>query len=195
MPDETVTEPVVQTPPAPAPTPDLGPVPPLAPVPPPAPPLAAIDYSQLNVPEMLKDEAIVAKIREQAEQHKAPLELAQTIVDSFAAEMEVATKAAKDAQTAQREAWKAELTADKDFGGHKLAESTAKAAAALDTYGDAELRKWLNETAVGEHPALFRFLARVGRDASEAPIVPSNAQSPVGDLRTIYPSMYSDRAA
>lgn len=166
-PAPAVTEPAI-TPPAAAPAE-------------PAPPAVAIDYSALTVPEAIKSDAFVTAVRGLAEQHKAPLELAQGVLDAIAAE----AKTSVDGWTAQREAWRAEVKADPAIGDQGMAHVKTW----LDTFGTPELREMLEQTGVGDHPLLLRALAKAGKEAGEAPIVPSGGGSPTVDVyRTMYPN-------
>lgn len=137
-----------------------------------APPAAAIDYSTLSIPEAIKSEGFVTSVRSLAEQHQMPVAAAQGVLDAIAAE----AKASVDGWAAQREAWRTELAADKDVGPQGMAHVKTW----LDTYGSAELREMLTETGLGDHPLLVRALVKAGKDAGEAPIVPSNGATPPG---------------
>ena len=176
MSDDVVPE--VSTTESPAPAADPAVTPPAAAVAQPAP--AAIDYSALTVPDAIKEDAFVSAVRGLAEKHQAPLELAQGVLDAIAAE----AKASADSWTAQRETWRNEVLADAAIG------ETGKAHAAtfLDTYGDAETRKLLDDTGLGDHPLIVRLFAKAGKDAGPAPIVPSNGAVTADPLRLMYPN-------
>jgi hypothetical protein len=74
-------------------------------------------------------------------------------------------------QTAQIEAirngWADSSKSDREFGGEKLSENLGVAKKALDAFGTAELRTLLNETGLGNHPELIRFMFRAGKAISE----------------------------
>ena len=176
MPDDVVTEAPTTEPAAPAVDPAV--TPPAAAVAQPAP--AAIDYSALNVPEAIKEDGFVTAVRGLAEKHQAPLELAQGVLDAIAAE----AKASTDSWTAQREAWRNEVLADAAIGE----AGKAHASTFLDTYGDAETRRLLDETGLGDHPLIVRLFAKAGKDAGPAPIVPSNGAVTADPLRLMYPN-------
>ena len=64
--------------------------------------------------------------------------------------------------------WLEEARADKEFGGDKFDANLAdarKALAQFDTGGD--IGKMLNETGYGNHPAILRIFARVGKALGE----------------------------
>lgn len=56
---------------------------------------------------------------------------------------------------------------DKEFGGEKLSENLAVAKKALDQFGTPELRTLLNESGLGNHPDVIRFMYRAGKAISE----------------------------
>lgn len=81
----------------------------------------------------------------------------------------------------QADEWRQQAESDKDFGGPKLKESMADARKVLDAYGSPELTEVLDQTGLGNHPALFRLLASVGRNMKEDQLVKPEA-GPAGKL-------------
>jgi hypothetical protein len=86
--------------------------------------------------------------------------------------------------------WKAETM--KDLG----ADSKQKIAAcgkALQKFGTPELREMLNQTGVGSHKELVKFMAKVGATISEDSFVDTPGQpnilSEADRLKKMYPSM------
>lgn len=74
----------------------------------------------------------------------------------------------QEEQVTQRKSWREELRADKDFGGDKYDASLAEARQALAQFDDGgQIRAMLNETGYGDHPAVVRIFARVGRALAE----------------------------
>lgn len=70
--------------------------------------------------------------------------------------------------------WKKAIKEDKDFGGEKFKENRAFAKAALASeFADPELAEALEVTGAGNHPAVFRLLARIGKAASDDKLVPA----------------------
>lgn len=63
--------------------------------------------------------------------------------------------------------WAESAKTDAEFGGDKLPESLASAKKALDAFGTPELRTLLNETGLGNHPDVIRFMVRAGKAISE----------------------------
>lgn len=87
-----------------------------------------------------------------------------------------------------REDWAASAKADKEYGGEKLAESLGTAKKALDAFGTPELQTLLNESGLGNHPEIIRFMVRAGRAISQDTFVPAGRQTGEGDARRLYPN-------
>lgn len=97
-----------------------------------------------------------------AKELKLSPENAQKLVDLRSA----AVQAAKDQHTATVKGWADEVKADKDLGGDKLPESLAIAKKAIDL-GPPELKALLEESGLGNHPAVFKWAHSVGKALSE----------------------------
>jgi hypothetical protein len=59
--------------------------------------------------------------------------------------------------------WLNEAKADKEIGGDKFDANIATAKKALETWGSKELAKQLDQTGLGNHPDLLKFLVRAGK--------------------------------
>lgn len=98
---------------------------------------------------------------------------------------------------AQSAAWQAEFHADQEYGGAKAKESAAMAAKALVEYGGADraaISDLLDATGLGNHPALLRMLARVGRSIAEGR-PDSRAPAARAQPRSLAESLYGSRAS
>lgn len=126
---------------------------------------------KLALPEKgILDADDLAAVTKFASDHKLSQEQAQALVERDNALMTEVVADLQAGAKAQRDAWKAEFLADKEFGGAKAKESAELAARVLREYAGADLplvTKLLDESGVGDHPALLRTLARVGRMMAE----------------------------
>ena len=69
--------------------------------------------------------------------------------------------------TAIQEEWKAAAIADKEFGGAKLQENLGVVRKATDTFpSGVALRALLEQTGLGSHPDVLRYLYHVGKAVS-----------------------------
>ena len=88
---------------------------------------------------------------------------------------ERANAQAEEAGAQLRADWSRQFSADPEIGGAKLEESRSFAAKAMQHFmpNNAEgqaFRTFLNESGLGNHPEMGRFLSRVGRQLSEAAV-------------------------
>lgn len=93
-----------------------------------------------------------------------------------------ANKAVIDAVVQQRADWAKSALADAEIGGspEQHAEVKAVAAKALDDFGGADFRAFLNETGLGNHPEMIRFIYRAGKAiGEEARVYRADAAAPV----------------
>lgn len=130
-------------------------------------------YEAFTAPEgTALDAAVMTEFETAARELNLPQDAAQKLIDKMAPVM------AKQ-QTAQLEQlrtdWAAASTSDKEFGGEKLAENLGFARKAIDTFGTPELKTMLNQTGLGNHPDVVRFMVRAGKAISEDRIVTGGA--------------------
>jgi len=91
-------------------------------------------------------------------------EAAQRVLDAMAPKMAERQQAQIEAVRAE---WVTNSKGDKEFGGDKLSENLGVAKKALDAFGTAELRSLLNQSGLGDHPEVIRFMYRAGKAISE----------------------------
>lgn len=89
---------------------------------------------------------------------------AQKLIDKMAPAL--AARQADQVQAIHKE-WLNASSADKEFGGEKLTENLGVARKALENFGSPELRSLLDETGLGNHPEVIRFMYRAGKAISE----------------------------
>jgi len=103
----------------------------------------------------------------------------------------------------QVEGWRKSAKADKEIGGEKFAENLKVAESAIKQFGDPDLRALLkspspenpNGLAIGNHPAVLRFLNRVGKAIADPTLLQGDAAPQTeGTLKRMYPSMFDKSA-
>lgn len=67
--------------------------------------------------------------------------------------------------------WEKQTQNDEEIGGRKLAENLSVAKKAMNAYGSDNLKTLLNESGLGNHPDVIRFMYRAGKAISEDTIV------------------------
>ena len=110
------------------------------------------------------DDGVIGKFSEVAKELNLPQDKAQKVLDVMAPAIAERQAAALQSMTQE---WAESARADKEFGGEKLTESLASAKKALDAFGTPELVTLLNESGIGNHPDVIRFMVRAGKAISE----------------------------
>ena len=109
---------------------------------------------------------------------------AQKVVDKMAPHL--AQRQAEQIK-AVHEQWREQSTADKEFGGDKLAENLGLAKKAMDTFASPELKALMNQTGLGNHPEVIRMFVKAGKAISEDSFVAGKDAPPAsGDARRLY---------
>lgn len=150
-------------------------------------------YESFKAPEgATLDTQVMSQFEEAARELNLPQDAAQKMVDKMAPIM-----AARQAEQleAMRNGWAEESKADKEFGGEQLSANMAHAQKALAQFGTPELKTLLNESGLGNHKELVRFMVRAGKALGEDKIVNSGASNAGNSSRTaaevLYPSTKS----
>lgn len=88
--------------------------------------------------------------------------------------------------------WKTQVEKDPDLGGAKFKDTISLAGKAMDKYATPELKEIFDQTGIGNHPALIKFVVAIGRDMSEDTTVRGNEhQSKTFEdrINSFYPTM------
>ena len=121
-----------------------------------------------------------------AKELNLPQDAAQKMLDKMA-------PALASRQVAQFEAaktqWAEAARTDKEFGGDKLDASLVTARRAIDAFGSPEFKALLNDSGLGNHPDVIRFMVRAGAAVSEDGFVSGNGGGG-GSEKTVAQRMY-----
>jgi len=134
---------------------------------------AAPEKYEFTAPEgTALDAEVLAEFEGAARELGMPQAEAQALVDKLAPKIAARAAAAVQAQQAEAVAqisaqWADSAQADKEIGGDALPQSLAHANRALKQFGTPELRSLLEDSKLGNHPEVLRFLARAGKATSE----------------------------
>jgi len=134
----------------------------------------------IKVPEgMSVDTEALERFTPLAKELKLSNDQAQKLADLYAERQEAAFKAQREAYTKTVEGWIKEVKADKEIGGTNLPITQATCRKALSAYDpDGEFVKLMDESGFGNHPAVLRFVNRVGKSVKEDQGVQAKASSP-----------------
>lgn len=94
-------------------------------------------------------------------------EQAQKLVDVYPKILAGVQQRQVEAWQQTTEQWAADVKADKEIGGDKLLSNLSAAQRALDQFGTPELKTYLNDTGLGNHPDLVKAFVKIGKAMSE----------------------------
>lgn len=134
----------------------------------------------IKVPEgMSMDTEALERFTPLAKELKLSNDQAQKLADIYAERQEAAFKAQREAYAKTVEGWIKEVKADKEIGGTNLPVTQATCKKALSAYDpDGEFMKLMDESGFGNHPAVLRFVNRVGKSVKEDQGVQAKASAP-----------------
>jgi len=116
-----------------------------------------------DAPEELDPEVLTA-FGDVAKELNLPQEAAQKVLDKVAPVIQA--KQAKAIEETKVE-WANQSKSDQEFGGESLSDNLDVAKASLDTFGTDALKSLLQESGLGNHPEVIRFMYRAGKAISE----------------------------
>jgi hypothetical protein len=148
---------------------------------------------ELKLPEGFEPGAGLDEFKGLAKELGLKPEAAQKLVD-FQAKQALAEREQMEKLHA---GWLQSMKADKEFGGVQFDANAQLARKAMLKFATPELRTFLNESGLGDHPELVRLMYRVGKAIGEdsiagvtsAPPGPTEPD-PQARLRALYPTMF-----
>lgn len=91
----------------------------------------------------------------------------------------------------QTKAWRDAVAADPEIGGPHLEANVAHARAVINKYGSPAFVAALNETGLGNHPELVRFVVNIGKAAADDGTLVNGARGGAGQ-KTLADNLYPD---
>jgi hypothetical protein len=151
---------------------------------------------EFKTPEGVQlDAEIVGEFEGIAKELGLPQEKAQRLVDLGAKMAQKHGASVQQHVEAAQTKWLDAAKSDKEFGGEKLQENLAVAQKAMK-FASPELKTLLNESKLGNHPEVIRWMIRVGKAMSEdkpipagsIPAAPAVGPTPIEQLaKQLYP--------
>ncbi len=114
-------------------------------------------------PDTNVDSELLSGFQQWAHENKVPLDAAKTLAKQYEGMIKQQAGARGEALAKLSESWVKELKADKDFGGEHWSTSLQHINAAMKEFGNDDIRGLFNATGLGNHPALVKFMASVGK--------------------------------
>lgn len=125
-------------------------------------------YEDFKFAENVKpNEGALEKFKEMAKNANLPQEKAQELVDLQLEVMQDFVDGQSAAWEDLRNSWVNVTKTDKEFGGANFKENLAIAKAPLTEWATPEFTSMLNETGIGDHPEMVRFMYRLGKAMKE----------------------------
>lgn len=166
------------------------------------------DQYTFDAPEGVElDEARLEAFKEKAREMGFSQKQFQQILEYDLERSQAAQQDAVDAWNNRVNGWREAAQADKEFGGEAYADNVKIAKSAIDKFADAELKALLKSPsednpeglAIGNHPAMLRFLHRVGKMLADPDLILGDdvqkGDETEAKLRRLYPSMYKKDSA
>ena len=149
-------------------------------------------YVDFKIPEGMEiDKDLLEKSVPVLKELNLTQDQAQKLVDLQAGfTKQTAEKAAK-AWKDTIDGWVNEAKSDKEFGGANFNTNLAIAKVGIKEFGDTQFSEMLEFTGVGNHPAMIRFLMKVGKVVKEADILQGSnrAGSDIDKAKILFPTM------
>lgn len=125
-------------------------------------------YEPFTLPEDSElDEQALEKFEALAKDANLSQEMAQRFVDQFVERLQSMQEESSVALQEQGQEWLKELKNDPDYGGKRLKSTQSDCARAMRVFGSRDLDELLDSTQLGNHPAMIKAFARIGKAMSE----------------------------
>ncbi|MGR4041511.1 hypothetical protein [Pseudomonas sp. 910_21] len=143
-------------------------------------------YADFTLPEGYEmDAGTLDAFKGLAKELNIPQASAQKLIDLQTALSTKQAEAYQAAVVAQGQQWAAEIKNDPQLGGENYDKSVASAVKVIQAFGDESLSHLLNESGLGNHPALFKFCHRISAAISEDKFVMPGTQADAPQEMTI----------
>ena len=143
------------------------------------------DGYTIEMPEgVTADKTLLQSFQALAHEHKLPQGTAQKLAGLYAEHVAKGQEAHAATLRAAVDGWEAEIKASPTFAADKT-----NAQRTLAQYGSPELINVMNETLIGSHPAVFKFMASIGKALAEPDFKGGGAGA---DTRTAAQILYPD---
>ena len=135
-------------------------------------------YTDFTLPEGFgMDTGTLDAFKGLAKELNIPQEAAQKLIDLQTSLVAKQADEYQQAVVAQSQKWAAEVKNDPALGGENYDKSVASAIKVIQSFGDPALTELLNDSGLGNHPALFKFCHRISAAISEDKFVMPGSQS------------------
>lgn len=154
----------------------------------------------------LIDEVKLDAFKDKAKELGVSQKQFQGILEYYAERTQASMQEAVDVWNTRVDGWREAARADKEVGGETFDANVKTALTAVEKFGDADFKALLKSPsesnpeglAIGNHPAVLRFLNRIGKALGDPSLVQGDAQkkdsTDEARLKRLYPSMFKESA-
>lgn len=162
---------------------------------------AVPDGVSLDTERLGKFAALLGEFEGSKPDHEAFQKFGQSLVDQHVAEVQHTVKRLQESYSQawekQKNDWKDAFEKDPELGGNRRDTTLSSALQFIRTHGgteaqQGEFRKLMDETGIGNHPAMIRLLSAAGSVMSEGGPVP--ASKPMSEMRSKIQTRYGKMA-
>lgn len=156
----------------------------------PAPKAEPLTAEALKFPEgFTADAEASGKFLEIANELGLSSEAANKLVGLQADLMKQASEAGSKLWEDTQKQWQDQVRADPEIGGTKLEENLSHIAKLLTSHGNDEVRQAFDITGAGNHPAVIKFLSKIGKELGEgSPVSGRPSTAPQDAASILYPN-------
>jgi hypothetical protein len=121
------------------------------------------------------DPGAVERIAAYAKERGLSQEQAQELLNREHGAVAAYVEGQKQVLNSARTSWLEEVKSDKEIGGEKYNEAIELSRRLISDFGSEALKQALNETGLGNHPELIRFVYRLAKTRADDKIVRPSA--------------------
>lgn len=142
-------------------------------------------YADFTLPEGVEMDAdTLGTFKELAKELGISQSAAQKLIDLQTGMEAKRGEAMERAVTEQAQRWESEVRNDPELGGANFDKTVETASKVIQSFGDPALTQLLNDSGLGNHPALVKFCHRIGQAISEDRLVLPGSQTETASKRT-----------
>lgn len=139
-------------------------------------PEEVVEYKLTLPKETFLDAEVLKEVEDFAKANKLTPEAAQNLLEKQDSVIAKFVEAEKNSHEKQIEAWREEVISDPVFGGDNLKKMSENAKRVVEKFGSENFKNLLRDTGYGDHPEVFKFVAKLGSLMDNDSLVLPNAQ-------------------
>lgn len=142
-------------------------------------------YADFTLAEGVEmDASTLGSFKDLAKELNISQSAAQKLIDLQGQLYSKQAEAMQAAVTEQSQRWESEIRNDPELGGANFEKTAETAVKVIQSFGDPALTSLLNDSGLGNHPALVKFCHRIGQAISEDRLVLPGSQTETASKRT-----------